>query len=410
MDYVVDPEPTLFRGDIDAGPVVARLTDRAMTIGIGDDEVVSWDRAGRLFSMWTGGRTARRGLNGRGLEKWRDAAGRHRRSIEGGALDVLVDRAAGRAQAVAEALAARRCPEAAARSTEGADLPEVLDRAARFDASAARADAQRFSGIYGEIGMLPPDQYLAMVVHATEGCAFNTCAFCELYGRPFRVRTTAEFAGHLAEVRAYLGDSLLLRSRAVFLGAANAVALPAARLLPMLQMITEMFGGRPPGISGFVDARSGARKSSGEYGALAAAGLRRVYVGLESGHDPLLAFVRKPSTSDEAVQAVRAIKSAGIQVGVIVIVGLGGDRFADAHVSDTVATLNNMAAGAGDLIYFSDLVEPHDGQYAALAAAASIGRLTPEELVAQQRRIRAGLAFSSSPPTLATYDMGEFVY
>lgn len=360
--------------------------------------------------MWAAGRTARRGLNGRGLEKWRDDAGRHRRTIEGGAVDGLVDRAAGRAHAVAAALATRRGPGAAARSTDGADLHAVLDRAARFDASAARADARRFSTIYGEIGILPPDQYLAMVVHATEGCAFNTCAFCELYSQPFRVRTTAEFAGHLADVRAYLSDSLLLRSRGVFLGAANAVALPAARLLPMLQMIAQMFGGRPPAVSGFVDPLSGARKSSSEYGALAAAGLARVYVGLESGHDPLLAFVRKPSTSDEAVQAVRAIKSAGIKVGVIVIVGLGGDRYADAHVSDTVATLNNMGLSAGDLVYFSDLVEPHDGHYAALAASASVRQLTPKELVAQQQRIRAGLTFASSPPKLATYDMREFVY
>jgi radical SAM superfamily enzyme YgiQ (UPF0313 family) len=286
----------------------------------------------------------------------------------------------------------------------------MLDRAARFDAPAARADARRFRAIYGEIGILPPDQYLAMVVQATEGCTVNTCAFCELYHQPFRVRSAGEFAGHLADVRAYLGDSLLLRRRGVFLGAANAVALPTARLLPMLQMIKEMFDGCPPVVSGFVDAAAGARKSSSEYRALASAGLGRVYLGLESGHDPLLAFVRKPGTSDTAVRAVRAIKSAGIQVGVVVIVGLGGDRFADAHVSDTVETLNSMGLGAGDLVYFSEFVEQQDGAYAALAASASIRPLTGEEVAAQRGRIRAGVARGSAPPQLATYDMREFVY
>ena len=400
----------MFRGAIAAGPVVARLSDRALTIGIGDDEVVSWDRAGRLFSIWTAGRTVRRGLNGRGLEKWRDAALRQRRTIEGGAVDALVDHAADRARAVAAELSSRREPWTAAPSTSELDLPLVLDRAARFDATAARADAQRFSTIYGELGILPPDQYLATVVNATEGCTSNTCAFCELYSQPFRARTAAEFGGHLADVRAYLGDSLSLRSRSVFLGAANAVALSTARLLPMLQMIAETFASHRPPVMGFVDAASGARKSSSEYGELAAAGLARVYVGLESGHDPLLAFVRKPGTSDEAVGAVRAMKSAGIHVGVIVIVGLGGARFADAHVSGTVATLNDMGLGAGDLVYFSDLVEPHNGHYTALTASAAIRRLTPGELVAQRQRMRAGLAFSGAPPKLATYDMREFVY
>lgn len=419
----MDSDPTLFLGEIAAGPVVARLTDRALTIGIGDDEVVSWDRAGRLFSLWADGRTARRGLNGRGLEKWRDDGGRHRRSIVGGSVDELVDRAAGRARAVAAAVVARgRSPIHGLRDTKGrqrradhentagTDLAGVLDRATRFDSSAARADARHFSTIYGEIGILPPDQYLAMVVQATEGCSFNTCAFCELYDRPFRVRTTEQFAGHLADVRAYMGDSLLLRNRSVFLGAANALALPTARLLPMLQLIAGTFDGHPPPVSAFVDALSGARKSSSEYRTLAEAGLGRVYVGLESGHDPLLAFVRKPSTSGDAVQVVRAIRSAGIQVGVIVIVGLGGDRFADAHVADTVEILNDMGLSAGDLIYFSDLVDPHTDQYAELAASASIGRLTQTELADQRQRLRAGLVFASSRPTLATYDMREFVY
>ncbi len=42
-----------------------------------------------------------------------------------------------------------------------------------------------------------------------------------------------------------------------------------------------------------------------DYRALAALGLRRVYVGLESGHDPLLDFVRKPGRSADAKTSPR---------------------------------------------------------------------------------------------------------
>jgi hypothetical protein len=46
-------------------------------------------------------------------------------------------------------------------------------------------------------------------------------------------------------VRDYLGDSILLRRRAVFLGAANALAIPLPRLLPLLDIIQESCHSEP---------------------------------------------------------------------------------------------------------------------------------------------------------------------
>ena len=38
-----------------------------------------------------------------------------------------------------------------------------------------------------------------------------------------------------------------------------------------------------------------------------------------------------------------AIKDGGLDVGVMVIVGLGGDRFGNVHVADTIDALNDMS-------------------------------------------------------------------
>ena len=119
-----------------------------------------------------------------------------------------------------------------------------------------------------------------------------------------------------------------------------------------------------------------------DYQALAERGLKRVYIGLESGHDPLLEFVRKPGRAPDAIETVQTIKAAGIKVGIIVLIGLGGERFAAGHVADTISVLNQMPLDAGDVLYFSDLVEEPG---------------TPYPISAEQQGIRA-LIDRNAPP------------
>ena len=109
-------------------------------------------------------------------------------------------------------------------------------------------------------------------------------------------------------------------------------------------------------------------------------------------------------------QTVRAIKSAGVQVGVIVMIGLGGARFADGHERDTAAVINAMGLGEGDLVYFSDLVDVPSASYPAMVTDAQIRPLTGGERRQQQDRIRAGLRFAAAPPQFAAYDIREFTY
>lgn len=394
-------------GEVGVRRVVVNLTDRALITAFGNDEVISWDLAGRLYSTWNTGITERRGLNGRGLRKWHDVAGRHREPMDAQAIDRLVDRAADRARAVAALVERSGGGRTRADAIDG--IRHALVRAAQFDAAAARSDARRFASIYGEIGILPPDQYLAFVAQATEGCSFGTCTFCDLYQQSFRVRAVPEFATHLADARAFLGDSLLLRGRSVFIGAANALAVTTTRLLPLLDVVNRAFDRCPPAVCGFIDAFAGARKTADEYRALANLGLRRVYVGLESGSDRVLAFVRKPARSEDAIQAVGTMKAAGLSVAVIVIVGIGGDRFAEEHTRETAVALHRMKLGSRDLVYFSDLVEERGNRYVESAEEHAIRPLSTDERRLQRRHISEGLT-SGVPPRTATYDLREFVY
>ena len=420
------------QGRWQATPYALSLKASSLSVAIQRDNIIVYDLAGRLYSVYRAGRHHRRSLSGPILQKWTTGE-RQRRWLTGADADHLIDWAADQLRLLAQALRQPDWEWLTPPDHPSAldELLTVIERAAHFDSAAARLDATGYADVYHPIGILPPDQYLALVLQATDGCSFNTCTFCDLYHRPFRVKTPAEFRLHIERVRAYLGESLRLRQRSIFLGAANALAIPMSRLVPIFEIIAEEFspspeslslsascpaaartrersGARDGGIYAFLDAFTGVRKSVSDYRMLAALGLRRVYIGLESGHDPLLEFVRKPGRARDAIETVQALKAAGIQVGVIVMIGLGGDYYADGHVADTVRVLNAMPLGVGDMLYLSDLVEEPGTPYPILATQIGLQSLNASQLGAQRAALRHGLQLPGVK--ISHYDVREFVY
>ena len=401
----------VFHGRLGADAFILSLKPASFVISADDRYVAAWDRAGRLYTIVRDDRTFRRGLNGRMLEKWQDERGRHKRWPSAAEAGALIDEAAALPRRVSDGIRHLTWRWAEPPGTSLLDeLLGALDLAARFDGQAAARDAAHFARVYRPVGILPPDQYLSLVLQATEGCSFGSCTFCALYDQPYRVKEVAEFTRHISEVREYLGASLALRGRSIFLGAANALAVPMPRLLLLFDVMARELDARRLGVYAFVDAFTGARKHAADYRALAELGLRRVYIGLESGHDPLLEFVKKPGLNADAIETVSAVKAGGVAVGVIVMIGLGGDRFDAGHIGDTATALNAMGLGAGDLVYFSDLVEMPGTEYPALAADRSIRPLTSTEREGQRQSIRRRLSFAGEPPQIAVYDVLEFVY
>jgi len=165
------------------------------------------------------------------------------------------------------------------------------------------------------------------------------------------------------------------------------------------------------GIHSFLDVFAGERKSEMDFRELKARHLKRVYLGMESGFAPLLAFLNKPATSAQASDLVARLKSAGLSVGLIVLIGAGGDRFADAHVEETTALIRRMPLGTGDMIYLFPLHVSPDSQYAHRAREAGIRALTTLEIEEQAERMRARLIpRHQASQKIARYDIREFVY
>lgn len=418
----------------DGRPATLLLGEVSTVLSIDDALVSSWDLAGRPYALVRETGTYRRGLDGRLLWK-REAtaeAPRLRRRLSATEGEPVVEAARRDAEAALKALSSGGAPAAA--GDEGSTAPPApaaplspgpdgaprgdtseafrrLQAIVTLEAAALRADADRFLAASGPVGILPPDQYLSLVVRVTEGCSWNACTFCSLYRDvPFRSKRPDELEAHVDALLAYFGPSLALR-RSVFLGDANALCLAHDRLLPLVERVAARLPGAP--VSSFLDAWTGRRRSPGEWRSYAALGLKRVYVGLESGDAGLLSWLEKPGSPQDAVDLVSALHEAGIAAGLIVLLGAGGERFAEAHAAKTAGILSAMRLGPDDLVYFSEYVDDPGLAYGQRAAgAADLQPLSPEGCAEQRRAILDGIrgAPGARPPRHATYDIREFVY
>ncbi len=386
----------------DGSKVYLALSPTEFTLSFSDDVALHYDLQGRFTKFVTLADYHRRSLSGKILHTTK--GGGIRREIV--ADSSIIERARERMLAVYHTLCGSDIPVATGRGQKAVPTIEfsrpenapdlfrpLLELAARFDIAAARADAARFRGLYGDVAILPPDQYNALVFQATEGCAYRGCLFCDFYrDRPFRAKSPEEFAAHVDAVVAFHGKT---HRNSIFLGEANALTLPRETLMEMLRILRARFDFP---ISSFVDAFT----KQPDFASLR---LSRVYVGMETGCDELLRWLRKPATAESVAATVRAAKAAGTSVGVIVLLGAGGERFAEAHVRETVRVLNALPLGKGDYIYLSPLVVKPGSAYDAPL-------LSPEQIWNQEQMIRAGLQFDPvrGKPYVARYEIESFVY
>lgn len=394
--------------------VTLSFKPNALTISLDGQEgprVFSYDLYGRLWTAMLRQVSYRRGLDGKVVAKWiAPDSTRGRRWLQPEEADRLLAEGADTAGHLLQAIQTGEI--LLSEKPTGSDLT-FLSRAAAYQAEIAAADARQYHKVYKPVGILPPDQYMAVVLQLTEGCAFNTCTFCTFYrDRPFRIKKLPEFRDHIASVKQFLADGLNLR-RTIFLGDANALVTPMPQLTALLDEVhnaldVEKLGG----IYAFLDGFSGEKKSRDDYAQLARLGLKRVYIGLESGDPELLSLLKKPGRPADAITAVREMKAAGVAAGLIVLLGAGGHQFERSHVIETIRVLNDMPLDADDLIYFSELIESEGMLYVQSAFEARLQPLSSDERILQGEMIQNGLRFTHAggTPHISRYDIREFVY
>ena len=226
----------------------------------------------------------------------------------------------------------------------------------------------------------PPSEAKSLLIRVTRNCPWNKCAFCHTYqGAKFGIRKVAEvkddilkmkeIATRIEEISWRLGQEgrvndpvvsyvyqhdgpfddsyrsvaawLYYGGTSVFLQDADSIIVKTNDLVEMISFVKEQFP-KVDRITSYCRSKTAARKSVDELKKLKEAGLSRIHVGMESGYDPVLDFIKKGVTAAEHIEGGKRIVEAGISLSEYVIPGLGGKQWSREHAIETAMVLNQI--------------------------------------------------------------------
>jgi len=230
-----------------------------------------------------------------------------------------------------------------------------------------------------ELGPIrPPSEAYSLLIRATRNCPWNRCQFCNIYkGSKFELRTVEDIIKDIEAARAIsdgikeiawsmdYGDRLkevaamLYRQiqygqcvhnvalwlwaggESAFLQDSNTLIMRTPELIQVIAFLRETFPSLNR-VTTYARSHTSARKSLAELKDIKDAGLDRIHVGLETGYDPLLAYMEKGCTARNHIEGGKKVKEAGISLCEYVMPGLGGREMSQEHARETAMVLNEI--------------------------------------------------------------------
>ena len=231
-----------------------------------------------------------------------------------------------------------------------------------------------------ELGPIrPPSEAYSLLIRATRNCPWNRCQFCPVYkGSKFELRAVENiirdieaveavcegvkeaawkmgYGDRVREVAAMLFNQtqygpcvchvaqwLVTGGKTAFLQDSNTLIMRTPELIQVIGFLRETFPSLNR-VTTYGRSRTAARKSLTELKELKDAGLDRIHIGLETGYDPLLAYMEKGCTAENHIEGGRKVKEAGISLCEYVMPGLGGKKMSQEHARETARVLNEIA-------------------------------------------------------------------
>lgn len=266
----------------------------------------------------------------------------------------------------------------------------------------------------------PPSEAKSLLVRVTRNCSWNKCAFCHSYhGAKFGLRSVddvkddirkaKEIADRIVEISWKLGQGghvndcvvsyiyqndgsfddsyrsiaawLYFGGESVFLQDANTIIVKTDDLTEIISFIKEQFP-FVTRITSYCRSKTAGRKSVEEFKKLKEAGLSRIHVGMESGYDPVLKFIKKGVTAAEHIEGGLKIVESGISLSEYIIPGLGGEQWSKEHAIETARVLNQINP---DFIRLRSLQVRRNTELYRLREEGKFNKLDDEDVVREIR-------------------------
>ena len=165
----------------------------------------------------------------------------------------------------------------------------------------------------------PPMERASYMLPVAVGCSYNACTFCTLFKHlRYRQLPREQIESEMQRVHAAGGNP-----KTIFLGDGNAFGLPTEDLLWILERIHHYFPGCE-GVNMDATVTNLSEKSDEELDALYAAGVRQLYLGIESGLDDVLAFMKKDHNLQQAYEQIARLQKAGMIFNAHMMTGIAG--------------------------------------------------------------------------------------
>lgn len=190
---------------------------------------------------------------------------------------------------------------------------------------------------YDEPLFRPPSEAYSLILQVSLGCAWNQCAFCEMYSsKKFRLRPEETVFDEIESLAPHANTI-----RKVFLADGNAMVLSFDKLSRLLDKLNETFP-KLNRVSAYALPRDIESKTNEELQILAAKGLKLLYVGIESGNDKLLKIINKGESFESTSKALQKARQAGIKLSVMILNGLGGKNYSEQHATNSAQVVNEI--------------------------------------------------------------------
>ena len=213
----------------------------------------------------------------------------------------------------------------------------------------------------------PPTEAYSLLIRATRNCSWNRCEFCSMYkGSRLELRAVEEVKQDIITAKMIAdeimewawkigyGDRVGMVARAngilwlndglvknVFIGDSNSVIMKTEDFAQIISFLYQTFP-HIERVTSYARAKTLVKKRPDELRTLREAGLSRLHVGLETGDDELLEYVKKGATAEEMIIGGRKAIAAGFELSEYVMPGLGGKERWEQHAGETAKVLNEI--------------------------------------------------------------------